>query len=90
MHEPKLTKSVYVRDNIGREDERMTVRHLHRIPAPRSWYPSVSFLSELVSLDFGSLHSSVSVSRSPEKEVPLPEEETVQFNNDDVVLDFCK
>ncbi len=28
--------------------------------------------------------------RSPEKELPLPEEETVQFNPEDVVLDFCK
>ena len=28
--------------------------------------------------------------RSPEKEIPLPEEEIVQFNPDDVVLDFCK
>ncbi len=28
--------------------------------------------------------------RSTEREIPLPEEELVQFNNDDVVLDFCK
>jgi hypothetical protein len=28
--------------------------------------------------------------RSPEKEFPLLEEETVQFNPNDVVLDFCK
>jgi len=28
--------------------------------------------------------------RSTEKEIPLPEEETVQFNPEDVVLDFCK
>ena len=28
--------------------------------------------------------------RSAERELPLPEEETVQFNNEDVVLDFCK
>jgi hypothetical protein len=28
--------------------------------------------------------------RSTEREIPLPEEEIVQFNNDDVVLDFCK
>jgi hypothetical protein len=28
--------------------------------------------------------------RSTEKEIPLPEEEIVQFNPEDVVLDFCK
>jgi len=28
--------------------------------------------------------------RSPEKEIPLPIEETVEFNPNDVVLDFCK
>ena len=28
--------------------------------------------------------------RSTEREIPLPEEETVQFNQNDVVLDFCK
>lgn len=27
--------------------------------------------------------------RSTEKELPLPEEEIVQFNPEDVVLDFC-
>ncbi len=31
-----------------------------------------------------------SMCRSAEREIPLPEEETVQFNNEDVVLDFCK
>lgn len=38
------------------------------------------------------LNSKISDSnfRSPEKETPLPEEETVQFNPADVVLDFCK
>lgn len=28
--------------------------------------------------------------RSAEREIPLPEEEIVQFNSEDVVLDFCK
>jgi len=32
----------------------------------------------------------LSIYRSTERETPLPEEEIVQFNNDDVVLDFCK
>ena len=35
-----------------------------------------------------SLHRSA-LFRSAEKELPLPEEETVQFNPEDVLLDFC-